>query len=104
MTPLQIMLFLVSLHVATLVPAIIYLRRWLQRQPDPLAAQDRFCAIVMAAGFFLLAEGAVIGLITKRATTGFALFPVGLCIVASMLLKRKELARQIHEKRKGNAV
>ena len=100
MTAFQIVLLVVSLHVATLVPAIIYMRRWLQRQPDPLAAHYRFCASVMAAGFLLLAEGAVIGLITKRVTTGFALFPVGFCIIASMLLKRRELARQLDERRK----
>ena len=103
MTLFQMILLVVSLHVATLVPVVLYFRRWLRRQPDPLAAHHRFCAIVMAAGFLLLAEGSIVGLLTKRATTGFALFPVGFCIIASMLLKRKELARQIDERRKTNA-
>ena len=59
MTAFQIVFLVVWLQVAALVPAIIYTRRWLQRQPDALAAHYRFCSIVMAAGFLLLAEGAV---------------------------------------------
>ena len=103
MTTLGGILLAIVVHLAAFSIGVVSFRRWLHRQEDPFVAQYRFCGIVLVVGMLLLMEGVILGLAARRPTAGFALFPVGACVSVSTFLKRRDLAREILNKKKANA-
>lgn len=95
---------IIGVNIVMLAAVVVAVRFWIRRQPDAFTAHYRLCRVVMWLGFLLVATTAVISFISPYPVTGLLLTPVGLLIVTSMLLKRKELAHQSDETRKKKAV
>ncbi len=94
-----------SLTLLAIALGILALRFWLRGRPDAASAYLNLCNVILWLGGLVCVTGLVLVFGQIRPATGFSLCSTGLLIITSMLLKRRELMRQMKsraEKRDSN--
>jgi hypothetical protein len=95
MTPL----FIIGANLLLIGVGIVIYRRWIVRRLDPIATAYRLCGILMWFAV-IFAIAIVVACFVSQTFRALLLIPVSLGIVTTMLLRRRDLARQAAELRK----
>jgi hypothetical protein len=84
-----------GLNLLAVAVGILALRIWLRGHPAAASAHLHLCNMITWLGGIVCVTGLVLAFAMTRPATGFSLCSTGLLIITSMLLKRRELMRQL---------